>query len=250
MRKKLFIYGIMIIHILIFTSCDSQNALLSNRAPICSDYEDKISTLPIKVIKRMIAEYRNNQLAAINQLPIVNENDAQAIWFDLETLKKFLYNIESIATKNNSEIVDKLLGVRIYYVSYADSEYNKDSIGLKRPDYKDYAHKHTLLMVPTVKSNGIDYDFNPMDTTTYPATISNQDRILPAPSYNAQSIYSPFIFDDNFKLDGESLNTFMILGAQIQIQEFEQESQYYPARNHGGLFPPGENDGSHFLNRD
>lgn len=127
------------------------------------------NTMDTRTIKQMVDEYRNNHLDAINKT--LGLNDAHSVSFGLKTLKKFITDIEYQTKKRNPGISIGALGVRFYYAAYPkESEWenfeNEKTIG------KDYAHKHTLVMIPTLKkkiSNGNyqDYDFNPLDKATY-----------------------------------------------------------------------------------
>lgn len=121
----------------------------------------------------MIKNYRTNQLnsiqnANVNAIP----NDAQAIWFDIETLKKFIADVEA-QTQENSESTTNSLGIRFYYAAYPEK--NKWGTGdfedlsdlMNDPILQQYEKKHTLIMIPTINVDGIDKDFNPMDKNIF-----------------------------------------------------------------------------------
>lgn len=127
------------------------------------------NTMDPKVIQKMVDHYRNNHLAAINKT--LGLDDAHSVSFGLRTLKKFIADIEFHTKKRNPAIGTDALGVRFYYAAYSkENEWedfeNEKSIG------KDYAQKHTLVMIPTLKKkinqgSNLDYDFNPLDKNTY-----------------------------------------------------------------------------------
>nr|MBP6755893.1 hypothetical protein [Bacteroidia bacterium] len=64
---------------------------------ICTDYsKDNKSKLTSGLVYDMVHKYRNNQLKNI-QDPNTGQpirEDAYAIWFDLDTIKKFIYHFE------------------------------------------------------------------------------------------------------------------------------------------------------------
>ncbi|MBK1894191.1 hypothetical protein [Chryseobacterium paridis] len=121
------------------------------------------NTMTTAFIKELINNYRNNQLEAINSN--LEVNDAHSIWFDLPKLKKFIVDIENMAKKSNPATTDKDLGIRFYYAAYPKSE--NWSIMENHTVPIEYAERHTLVMIPTLKKedeNGelLDYDFNPL----------------------------------------------------------------------------------------
>jgi hypothetical protein len=126
-------------------------------------------TMATRTIKQMVEEYRNNHLDAINRT--LGLNDAHSVSFGLKTLKKFITDIEYQTKKRNPGIDIGALGVRFYYAAYPkESEWGNSEN--EKPVRKNYAQKHTLVMIPTLKkriSSGSfeDYDFNPLDKATY-----------------------------------------------------------------------------------
>ena len=71
--------------------CDTPNK-------ICLDYSNsQINELRVDLIHTMTNKYRSNQLDFVNRNSDFlgyNKKDAHSIWFDLITLKKFMYHIE------------------------------------------------------------------------------------------------------------------------------------------------------------
>ncbi|RKS96074.1 hypothetical protein [Chryseobacterium defluvii] len=127
-----------------------------------------LSTIPATLIQTLVDNYRNSQLAAINTS--LNMNDAHSIWFNLATLKKFIADIESETQKVNPDVSENDLGIRFYYAAYPSAE-NWDQME-NQPIGQDYAGKHTLVLVPTLKKANeegefLDYDFNPLSSNTY-----------------------------------------------------------------------------------
>lgn len=143
---------------------------------ICMDYDaERMSTLDADLIHTMTRGYRKNQLDYIQtKTGTIAPEDAYSIWFDLITLKKYLYHIEKNSKKIDSTITDSKLGIRIYYAAYPDttrikSGEFKDLEFMKRDEkYNKYGGLHTLVMIPTITDDeGNPYDFNPLDKDTF-----------------------------------------------------------------------------------
>lgn len=88
-----------------------------------------------------------------NQLTnIYGSTDARAIWFPLDTIKKFICTIEKYNKKLKTP--SGQLGVRLYYAVY-EKDY---------PIVEKRGH-HTLFMVPTyANGSGPQEDFDPRET--------------------------------------------------------------------------------------
>jgi hypothetical protein len=129
------------------------------------------NTMLTPFIQGLIDNYRVRQLSVINDA--MNIDDAHSIWFDLPTLKKFIADIEAETQKVDTAITESNLGVRFHYAAYPRIE-DWDQMA-DQPIVQEYAGKHTLVMIPTLKiadENGemLNYDFNPMDSSTYSIT--------------------------------------------------------------------------------
>ncbi|QXP60224.1 hypothetical protein [Olleya sp. HaHaR_3_96] len=180
----------------------------STSTNICMDYsEELMNTLEIDLIKDMILGYRDNQLVHINAAE--KFSDAHSIWFDLVTLKKFIYHIEYKALNKDNTINPENLGLRIYYSRYPD-EIPGQYADLHSVQ-ENYAKHHTLIAIPTNrrKETTTNIDFNPLDTDTFWEGI---------PSNYTGPIASLSISQD-------------------------RQSQITGAQNHGSLIPPGNTSG-------
>lgn len=139
--------------------------------PEDNDLPSVPNTMQTAFIQSLVDNYRKRQLSIINDA--MNINDAHSIWFDLPTLKKFIADIESETQNIDPSLTENNLGIRFHYAAYPRAE-NWDEME-NTPISQDYAGKHTLVMVPTLKianENGelLNYDFNPMDPSTYSIT--------------------------------------------------------------------------------
>lgn len=185
---------------------------------------DHPSTLQIDLIKRMTSNYKCDQWEMINQNGGRSSNsgqrDARAIWFDFTTLKTFLYQIEDEAKTNNHALNN--LGIRIYYTSYPshnniyinNNDCSRNQLSNKWDSYQDlndvdksFENKHTLVMIPTIRKDDIDIDFDPRKKF-------KQNR-----KFNIEN--------DNHQPTEERTVMALSLGNTI-------------AQNHGSLFPPDD----------
>lgn len=131
------------------------------------------------LIQALIDNYRQNHLTAINSA--LGIQDAHSIWFDLPKLKSFIAKIEEEAVKVNPATSEADLGIRFYYASYPKTE-NWD-IMASHPVPQEYAEKHTLVLIPTVKKtseNGVAYD---SDFNTFQANGDNSKLALNARNF-------------------------------------------------------------------
>ncbi|MDR7208512.1 hypothetical protein [Flavobacterium piscis] len=194
---------------------------------ICNDFHnERPSTLKTNLIKGMISQYRNNQYTAINKSRDIHEPDAHSIWFDLDTIKKFIYHIERNVVKNSSEKNNKL-GLRIYYAAYPElseftKPYNEDIAFMATdPIKKQFATRHTLVMIPTIFNKDLngDVDFNPLDASTFNGFVSTVKRS----TRDQKNEIAPY---QSQKYQPMALSTASSSDAM--------------ARNHGNLIPPAD----------
>ena len=196
---------------------------------ICMDYDnDAPPVLTTELVKSMVTQYKGAQL---NNIQTATNNpvrvDAQAIWFDLETLKKFLYHVEHNVNKNSEISRDKKIGIRIYYAAYPKNDEMRQMAASQEDAHftfnPNYERLHTLVMIPTISGEeGENYDFNPLDKDTYNGFV-NMDK------------------KDKYSFIRSSYST-LILGpgadAENNVTETSNSIGSVNARNHGTLTPP------------
>ncbi|MCZ8196146.1 MAG: hypothetical protein O9267_00900 [Flavobacterium sp.] len=197
---------------------------------ICMDY-DTITppTLTTEMVKSMVTQYSGAQL---NSIQTASTNavavDARSIWFDLETLKEFLYQIEHNVNKNPTQGRDKELGVRIYYAAYPDNTKMRDLAATQTdPNFSynpAYEKKHTLVMIPTIEKDGKNYDFNPLDVNSY----------IGFTNMKAGGPYSP------------NSSSYATLSLGTSANPLNPLPNPTIVRNHGILNPPATSSGMSF----
>lgn len=150
----------------------------TSNTKICMDYSSvNMNQLEVDLVRNMISGYKDHQKRYIDTATSLNGtatslNDAHSIWFDLETLKAFIYHTEYQTKQNNNTVQSSDLGLRIHYSRYPKfenwgkfSDLNDlatDSLG------QQYGERHTLVIIPTIKrKDGENVNFNPLDTNTY-----------------------------------------------------------------------------------
>ena len=177
MKKLLIITNVIWVSTFCFIGCDPkpEKPTPVSCNTISSNYTGERTSGRISPIEAntMADLYYQNHYPDYNRrlgeyAGVENANlDARSVWFSLETLKQFLWEIESkSATCDGCKTLN--LGVRIYYGEYAVANTQKG----EDPNEFPFTHKkmHSVFMVPTYAkkdANGKlrDYDFNPNQLT-------------------------------------------------------------------------------------
>lgn len=193
---------------------------------ICLNYDNyQPSTLSIGLIRDMISNYRTNQLNAITNnatglykpTPTSNYEDAHSVWFDLDTLKKFIYHVEHHSRQNGATAK---LGLRIYYAAYPNNTlwgnagYEGLAVLRNTPTTLNYQRLHTVVIIPTLDIGGGATDFNPLDTKTYTHGL-------------------------NGLIGWRDSSTNLRLSTLPALTAVTNTTNDVAARNHGDLTPPG-----------
>lgn len=211
MKTRFFTLTLLLTAIALnFSSCtflNKRGSISTDDNIICASYENsERSQLEVDLIHNMTDNFQK----------MAGPDEAKAVLFDLETLKKFVYHLEIAANQNNISSHD--LGIRIYYGRYPKKEmwsppyFDRDLSGfLNDPITETYPLKQTVIMVPTRKIGSIHQDFDPYNAATYGGLTQQYNR-----SNSADSKSSILMF----ALSGS--NASSTAGAQ----------------NHGRLYPP------------
>jgi hypothetical protein len=225
---------------------------------MASLYQDRITTYKSKSAD--MATYENSK----------------AVWFSLERLKSFIWEIEStVCNKNckNKKISDAL-GVRIYFGAYPDFRYYPSAA---KKDYNvlpnAYANFNSVFMVPTFcdSKNGSNIDFdprnmgadgcNPIPLNNFTGTGNSIKTFggggvkafntfnLPTPagaSLILTANETQFFKGENAekKLDSISVNkSYLKRGGPVNLLF---PSAVQSVMNHGNLYPPDNSPGLAF----
>ncbi len=236
MKNKLLLFallGISLAFIGYIIKYPPTRVPMNNENEICVDYSSQLkSKLTNGLVHDMVHLYRNNQLDNIQGVASKPINqDAYSIWFDLDTIKKFIYHFEH-DMKNDGTYSKNKRGLRIYYAAYPDStswkkaEY-KNALAdmLKDPMKRNYEKKHTLVMIPTLQTNdGRIVDINLFDKNTFANGIQKyefEQGKSNMPTYvRPKSLYS------------------LLSIAKTSTTSLPNPEDDIAARNHGNLAPP------------
>jgi hypothetical protein len=175
--KKQFISGVLMLQAIIFfnyfLSCKNYNQGTQQNTPgiSCSDCR-RTETYghTMEEFLEVTREYREKRWKLINaQLPGMTDKkdsvDSRAIWFSLDSLKKFICTIEKYSEQLH--IKPENLGIRMYYAVYK-----------KNPDFQNL---HTLFMVPTITANNenaVPQDFDPRSSVLDRNEIKSRDSLI------------------------------------------------------------------------
>lgn len=132
------------------------------RNRLCKDYSNEPweGLIRANLAHRMAERYRGDLGKKVIWFGNNETNipDATSVWFDLDKLKKFIWEIE---LKQCSENCRDSLGIRIYYAKYPDTAgMRTNDLAMLNPSY---ANHHTVFMVPTYWNATLqaNVDFDP-----------------------------------------------------------------------------------------
>ena len=136
---------------------------------LCGDYASVATNrgLPVDLLDSMTTLYKED-IPGVSVYKRASLEDAKCAWFDLETLKKFIYDIEKNSCAANCGEEIHRLGIRIYYARYPETGTAAQNNNSRFSDLfqldNAYVDRHTLFMVPTYSiNNGEPKDFNALD---------------------------------------------------------------------------------------
>ena len=142
-------------------SCDKKTPDNYDPNVVILKYDESFNGISEETARTMAQGYRSAQLRVINDgLKI---DDSRYIWYDLESLKHFIWQIEHSANVVYGKEKHPKLGIKVFYGTFpADMEGDKylDLKGVPT----EYQRKHNLFFVPTF-AEGDDknnYEFNPI----------------------------------------------------------------------------------------
>lgn len=134
----------------------------------CTNYDSvqplqKLNAVMLQEMANMY--YRNMSSSTLPFSGPFNNTDARSIWFDLDSVKHFIWEVENMVCKNkcseNKANTMAGLGLRIYYSRYPQTNASSRFTQLGGLP-ANYTNRHTLFMVPTYDSiPGEHIDFDP-----------------------------------------------------------------------------------------
>jgi hypothetical protein len=209
MKKFLLATNLIAIGFIYFQSCTtSHNAMIADDKTTLQNYKSSPFTgLSSKLIKQMVVNYRDNPAYPMwNGNPAKPDPDARSVWFNLDTLKKFIWYVETESANKKIANLDKL-GIRLYYGRYPETNANSSFSDLvKMPlGYKD---RHTVFMLPTYFDGTYNVDFDPN------LTVGNVPKNLKAIINSEENI------------------------ALTSYKSYSTEPTNNMMQNHGDLIPP------------
>jgi hypothetical protein len=158
MKKVLILtnlFWVFLVGVFCLNSCKETT---SSSSKVVLDYSGKeFKSLPLASAQLLANNYKKNYLSLINKT--YNISDARTIWFSLDDLKNFIWQIEYHSVNAGAKINPSDLGIRMYYGQYPSETEIKGNASLKI--IPEYGGKHTLFMVPTILQDTINMEFDP-----------------------------------------------------------------------------------------
>lgn len=218
MKKALIITNLLWLSVFIFMSFKSATPPpVADCDNIVSNYKsEKFSGLNAQSAAEMAGLYKQNHLKNL-----LSGRDSRTIWFSLNTLKKFIWQIEHYnCMKPKAKIADENLGIRIYYGEYPVASQLKDNKIWKGVN-PNFQNLHTAFLVPTFWDGSMNRDFDPKLDFDNGSKTGN---------------WSPISLSRYLNGNAANLANITITGISL-IHNNEMTAQ-----NHGNLCPPLCND--------
>lgn len=161
MNKFSFGLNLILISIICFSWAKQKPVTPKSCNQVCMDYSNA-GNYPLLNGNFLRNVTRNYQSPGNSTgIPAPSANDANAVWFGLNDLKWFIWEIENKVCNNPcSKLTTNDLGIRIYYGRYPDPATYQQLTGFKLRS--GYEGLHTVFMVPTFNKGGNPdkhYDF-------------------------------------------------------------------------------------------
>lgn len=151
-------------------------------------YPGAFSGVNGELARELVENYRIHQWASYSQA--AGFEDARAVWFSVERIKQFIYQIEQTTCAHKCD-TNAVLGIRIYFGAYPDlATWDHDHNGLVTSATgvtpltyavdASYEKHHTLMMVPTYYDpvQHQDVDFDPLHWGNDKCTPDRVDTVM------------------------------------------------------------------------
>jgi hypothetical protein len=207
MKKILLLTNVITLALLYFNSCTTSiHSMSTSDGTIMVNYKKSdFKGLKADFIEKMIDNY-----AAASPINGNLNSDARTVWFNLDTLKKFIWYVENKSIENGfkSGQLEKL-GLRLYYIRYPASSTDMATFTDLRGLNPSFANKHSVMMIPTYynSTRGYNVEFDP---TKFDATGN------------------PFSYEKLMNNPQTELTVFRTMGDPSSSM----------TQNHGDLIPP------------
>ncbi|MBK8635343.1 MAG: hypothetical protein IPN72_17955 [Saprospiraceae bacterium] len=209
--KKTLIRTLMLLTTLMVLSCKEENP-----DDIILNYKDQeLKGISEKTAMDMANGYRELHLPVINRN--LDLDDTRSMWYDLESFKNLIWQMEIAAKKVYKDGDKPALGIRVYYGTFPQNIEEYDDLAGLGPEY---ARTHGLMFVPTFDDEGINKNFNP---------IQNQKDFDADPNKKA---FEPAKMV--FKLPSSNIiQSDTLQRSNLRMNEARESSQYYYILDHG-----------------
>ncbi|MBK9532318.1 MAG: hypothetical protein IPO42_11170 [Chitinophagaceae bacterium] len=241
MKKLLLISNCLLLVIILFIACNSNNQKdigKKDENPVTTDEQDKSPSqkndypsptekltglLDDNLAELMSDLYKRDKNKAYVTGTNNMKEDARSIWFSLEKLKLFIAKIESSVSGASC---DHELGIRIYYAKYPNNFSAFPSLVGLNPGL---AGMHTVFLTPTFNNGKRDVDFDFENVGDNPCKPIPYKDLLNANNPTKRSALFGFSGRRNPPEPKPDTNGLV---SRPRVE------------NHGGLMPPPAGEGS------
>lgn len=160
MKKFLIFTNILTLAIIYLNSCGvisttSKNSIIHNNSnSIAINYANNPFTgIDAKLANYMVDKFKGS---------LSDSNDTRSVWFNLDTLKRFIWHIEKESKQKGftSAQLEKL-GLRIYYGIYPPQNSWAPTYQNMLGVNPTFENKHTVFMIPTYNDGTYNKEFDP-----------------------------------------------------------------------------------------
>ena len=177
--KKIFIslsisLNLALIGLLLLSNTNTQKESKNQpyiQCDSCTSYANypPFNYLDVDMLHAMANKYKTTITSNVNGKIMVSQflqnkvEDSKSIWFSLDSIKRFIWEIETNMCKNQciTQVNKHELGIRLYYARYPLAYKRVSPFKQLLSLNPSYQNLHTIFMVPTYNENGVDWDFDP-----------------------------------------------------------------------------------------
>jgi hypothetical protein len=217
MKKFLIVTNILTLTVIYFNSCGvttttSNNSVMHNNSKsiAANYYNTPFNGIDVNLANTMVDNFKNSMGAN-------GQNGARSVWFNLDTLKKFIWHIEQKSKSNGFTALQlRKIGLRVYYGIYPTQNTWSTTYRSMQGVNTTFANLHTVFMIPTYFNGTYNKEFDP---TKFVTSIANQ---APIPLSYEKILNDP--------ISNPTISAFGAINPDVDLQ------------NHGDLIPPMNNN--------